>query len=112
MKDDLRDFRHFEDCTINGIKCRIEFYGSHYCGYIIDKRKFDLPTDPQGGWTGGYGFDCAHAGDITLKNGDARIPYTPTPTCSYIFETFKTRQFVWNELDRLTHKIKLSTNKQ
>ena len=97
------------EITINGLKCRINFFGTHYCGYVLDNsidwNEGNLDYIPHGGLTHPYGFDCAHLGDIVLYNFNGTgFPYEPKSMFSEE-ETFKTRKFVINELDRLTKAI-------
>ena len=113
-----------KEITINGIKCWINFFGTHYCGYVRDKNISidckNLDYEPHGGFTDPYGFDCAHHDDIILHNvvnNGKGFPYQPTDF-SYKGDSssFKTRKYVIKELEKLTdaiiryNKCKNSTN--
>ncbi len=79
--------------TINGIKCSIKWNECmrHYCGYVLIETDLSLTEipPPHGGWTAFNGFDCAHFGDFP----------------AFLHGTFKTFEFVEQELFRLTEWI-------
>jgi hypothetical protein len=79
--------------TINGIKCSIKWNECmrHYCGYVLIETDLSLTeiVPPHGGWTAFNGFDCAHLGDFP----------------AFLHGTFKTFEFVEQELFRLTEWI-------
>lgn len=106
-------FRHTigDELIINGLLCKINFFGTHYCGYVIDKsvQSYDYEKIYQahGGYTAGqFGFDCAHSGDIVLYNyeGNIGFPYEPKFFINKN-SSFKTRKFVINELRKITKSL-------
>ena len=95
-----------ENVVIDGIPCHITFCGEKYCGYVtrpnpildgIDEDDVGI-YQPHGTYTWGWGFDCAHYGDIQL--------------CEYYWghpvsgATFKTRDFVYDELRKIVESIR------
>jgi hypothetical protein len=104
-----------EHIYMNGFHTHIMFTGQrgHYCGYIwIDERFKNIDyfnpyneSDhtrkdifkylPHGGFTSGWGFDCAHIDDHSALSC---ILNSST-------ETFKTRAYVINELKILTEEV-------
>lgn len=108
-------FHHTDgkEIIINGIKCWINFFGTHYCGYVRDKKCFsidfeNLDYEAHGGYTDAYGFDCAHVGDIMLVNYNAKgFPYEPNIRYYWHkdISSFKTRKFVIKELEKITNAI-------
>lgn len=101
-----REIRIYEKLEINGIQCQISFFGSHYCGYVMEHIALlnDLAREPHGGWTGGWGFDCAHFDDITLHHQKPFFPYRPNrPIVDSA--TFKTYEYVVSELEAITREL-------
>lgn len=85
--------------TINGIRCMIAFYGTHYCGYVLGG-ECDDDYVPHGGWTDVCGFDCTHLRDVRLPGEEEG--------CEAACEgrdSFKTFQFVTQELHRVTRSM-------
>lgn len=113
IKNDLFHNTRGKEIIINGIKCWINFFGTHYCGYVRDKKCFsidfeNLDYEAHGGYTDAYGFDCAHAGDIILINYNALgFPYEPNQGFIWYedISSFKTRKFVIKELEKITNAI-------
>lgn len=106
-------FKHTigDELTINGLLCKINFFGTHYCGYVIDKSvqkyNYEKIYKAHGGYTAGqFGFDCAHSGDIVLYNYDGNngFPYEPRFYINHN-SSFKTRKFVINELEKITESL-------
>lgn len=96
-----------EDIVINGIPCCITFFHMNFCGYVLmdkaDKKYRDVDPDhkdinPHYGWTTHWGFDCGHYSDIAI-NFETNTARTIKDT------TFKTRDFVYAELDAVTKAI-------
>jgi len=102
---------------INGFDCQISFSGSHYCGYVVDKQTHNIVEDnidycAHGGWTAGWGFDCAHCTDISFLSYQNKFPYDPPKGFgnglmeqNSNFSTFKTKKFVIHELTKITESI-------
>ena len=98
--------------TIDGIKCKINFMGSHYCGYIVDENitkninPDDLDFQPHGGFTAYWGFDCVHAGDIGFIMCYHGYPSSPQNLIMMgDNSSFKTKKFIINELKKLIASI-------
>ena len=104
---------------INGFDCQISFGGSHYCGYVVDKQTHkisedDIDYEAHGGWTAGWGFDCAHCTDIAFLGSldfcstqkHIKFPYDPPKGMGLRSNsTFKTKKFVIHELGKITESI-------
>ena len=98
---------------INGFQCRIVFCRDHYNGYVDvtpeQETKLDGYDDdeetykPHGGFTASWGFDTAHAGDVYLYPND--ILYVPAIKYKENEPTFKTRNYIFHELERLTKSM-------
>jgi len=106
-----------EHMTVNGLPCNIQFIGGrHYCGYCRLTRDAEVPGIRHedfdeyhhdiycvhGGFTAHLGFDCAHYDDLSAG---ACGPYAAGRYPRGIIPTFKTRAFVFHELERLTMSI-------
>ena len=106
--------RKIEEIVVNGIRCEINFMGTHYCGYIvindtirsISTEKLDYK--PWGGFTVDWGFDCYHYNDMSFFGCFYGYPSKPDNLLDDTDSTisFKTRKFVLNELDKITKSIK------
>ena len=93
-----------------------------YNGYVIDEAINNVNPDnidysPYGGFTAHWGFDCLHANDISLNpmmnmtSFDPellKLPFSlkvPKGFWKNNKGSFKTKDFVKNELDKLTSSI-------
>ena len=112
---------------INNFIVRYTYHRGYLCGYVdkyskkipkkfnkdkykklfIKKNKITLETlsskksskiyIPKGDYTAPFGFDCGHADDISLLEHNNKNNWSE--------QTFKSRQFVINELDKITKSL-------